>query len=205
MASKSSVSSLLVAWLSLSALGFTVACGSDGDSNSNASSGGMAGANTGTGGKTSGTGGAGHGGSGVDYTTCQPQTCDSKAVLAFDFSGPWHESLVFKSNDCDTSLQAILPKDFTQEAAVLSDVIEGNCVRPTPESTMFTGSIALDLSGAQYCTTSTQRVEAAQADVPLISHVTWKSIEPKKITGTSSVYVSLAGCTLTGDYSLTRD
>lgn len=213
MATRSGLSGLLMACVSIGALIFIAGCGSDGDSKSNAASGGAAGAGLGSGGKASGTGGSGGGsagtvgtaGSAVDYTSCQPQVCDTKAVLSYDFSGPWHESLVFTSNDCDTSLQAILPPGFMQDAAVLTDVIEGNCVRPTPESTMFTGVIAADLSGAQYCTTSTQHVDAAQADVPLVSHVTWTSIEPGKITGTSSVYVSLAGCTLTGDYSLTKD
>lgn len=210
MATRSGLSGLLMACVSITALSFIAGCGSDGDSKSNTATGGAAGAGVGSGGKASGTGGsggasAGTAGSTVDYTSCQPTVCDTKAVLAYDFSGPWHESLVFTSNDCDTSIQAILPPGFMQDAAVLTDVIEGNCVRPTPESAMFTGAIAVDLSGAQYCTTSSQHVDAAQADVPLVSHVTWTSIEPGKITGTSSVYVSLAGCTLTGDYSLTKD
>ena len=213
MATRSSLSGLLMAWLSVSALSFCVACGSDGDSKSNASTGGVGGKGVGSGGKANGSGGAagsgsataGTAGAAIDYTSCQPAVCDTKAALAYDFSGPWHESLVFTSNDCDAGIQAILPTEFTQDAAVLTDVIEGNCVRPTPDSTMFTGAIAVDLSGAQYCTTSSQHVDAAQADVPLVSHVTWTSIEPGKITGKSSVYVTLAGCTLTGDYSLSKN
>jgi len=196
---------MLIAWLSLTVLSFGAACSSDGDNKSSAS-GGMAGASSGTGGKVNlGSGGSSAGGgSAVDYTSCAPVSCDTKAVLPFDFSGAWHESLVFKSNDCDPSLAALLPKEFMQDAAVFTDVIVGNCVRPTPDSTMFTGAIALDLSGAQYCTTSVQHVDSANADVDLVSHVTWSSIKPGKITGTSAVYVTLAGCTMVGDYSLSQ-
>jgi hypothetical protein len=140
----------------------------------------------------------------VDYTTCAPATCDAEAQHDFDFSGSWNESLVFTSNDCDPSLAPLLPPGFEMADAIFTDVIEGACFRPTPDSETYTGKIAADVSEADYCTTSKYPAGDPFGDVDLVTHIKWTSIKSDKITGTSAVYVAQAGCTLVGDYTLIR-
>jgi hypothetical protein len=218
MTNKKGPSSVTIALVTLAAMTSVVACSSDNKNDAAAGAGkpGVAGSGSNATSGTSGasgdsmagsssstpSGGTGGNGEPVDYTTCAPQKCDAKAKLDFDFSGMWNESLVFNSNDCDPSLQPLLPPGFMMNGATLSDVIVGNCVRPTHDSSMYTGSIALDLSEAQYCTTSKQAVGAPVGDVDLVSHVKWTSIKADTITGTSAVYVVQAGCTMVGDYKL---
>jgi hypothetical protein len=80
----------------------------------------------------------------------------------------------------------------------------GNCVLGAPDSTMATGSVELDLSGAAYCTRASRSLDGQNGDIELVSHVTWDNIEEGSISGTTSVYVAFAGCTMTGDYSLSK-
>jgi hypothetical protein len=212
MTNKKGPSNVAIALITLAAMTSAVACSSD-DKNDTAGAGssGMAGSGaSGSGvgddsmaGASSGTS-TGNNNDPVDYTTCSPMECDAKAKLDFDFSGKWDESLVFTSNDCDPSLQPLLPPGFAMKGAIFTDVIVGNCFRQTPESEEYTGIIATDLSEAEYCAISKQAVGAPVGDVDLVSHVKWTSIETNLISGKSSVYVAQAGCTLVGDYTLTR-
>lgn len=218
----SRTNSLVFSGALLSAM-FSVVIGCTGDDNDNeegtagttsgaaAGSGGSDSAGAaGTNGGSAGTsvGGAGAGGAGgsssVDFTSCQPRECDPNAQLDYDFSGGWTERIEFTSNDCDASLQEILPPSFYQEGSTITDLLVGNCLKPEPTSPIYGGSIALDLSGAEYCTQSSFHVESQGIDVPLVSHVVWESIEPGKLTGKTAVYVPLAGCTLHGDYELSK-
>ena len=210
MNQRTGLSNLLIAGLMVASLSFEVACSDDGKDG--AATGGTSNGGSTTGGSaTSGNGGAnaaggkgGGAGVDVDFTQCVEQMCDPDAKLDFDFTGSWHESLIFTSNDCGPGIQPLLPKDFMQPDTVFSDVVVGNCVRPQPDSDIYTGVIAADLSGANYCTMSVQHIENPEADLELVNHVTWDSIEPNKITGKSTLYVKLAGCKMVGDYSLTR-
>ncbi len=161
----------------------------------------MAGAPSGSGGK--GSGGETVGGDDVDYTMCTPQECDPDAALDFDFSKPWNESLVYTSNDCAPGLQSLLPPGFEMKDITFSDVIVGKCFR-NPDTDMYTGSVETDLSAAAYCATSKYPAGDPVGDIDLVSHVKWSSIETDKITGKSPVYLAQAGCTLVGDYTLTR-
>lgn len=206
---KAVFSRLLTPLLMLVPVGFSVACGADDDTDTDRDVDTTTAPNNTAPGSTGEVSSAGMATnemspSNIDYTRCEPRPCDPEASVDFDFSGPWNETIVFKSNDCDASLQGLVPPGFMLEGAILTDVIVGNCIMPEPGSGMFTGSVALDLSRAEYCTRAMQPVLGQGDTVELVSHVTWDSIKEGSISGTTAVYVAFAGCTMRGDYSLVK-
>ncbi len=193
--------------VALAALGpFLSACGDDGgdDTPGSESSAGTSNSSGGKGGTSSSGGGGGTGAEGEDVTTCEARACDEDATIDFDFTGNWSEAIVFTSNDCEDSIQDLLPPAFTNEEANFEGEIVGGCIRAEHDPSIYTGAIEADLSGARYCGIASVPVDENGTMMQIINHVTWTSIEEHEIKGVSAIYLPLAGCTLHGDYSLKR-